>query len=141
MDIRSNATVGKTFPKIASGESIEVVKIRIARASTQFVAVVGEFRTAEKLLSAWGNCSNDYFECDFEITFLDGFVFCGRYELWKKSKTRPSFSTFVKKSLLAAQCLDCSTSELLSTTNELDGEDGRANLSVPILSRYVIDGT
>ncbi|GGC66787.1 hypothetical protein [Undibacterium terreum] len=85
----------------ADDEKIDVSKIKVSQPGLQLVAVLGEFRAADRLVSAWAQCCTDYFVCDFEVTFIDGFVFSGRYESWRKSRSRPPLSAYIKMQLNA----------------------------------------
>jgi len=76
-------------------EKIDVTKIRIMQSKEQ-VAVVGEFRAADRLLWSWADCAQDAVRCDFEVVFQDGYVYRGRYEFSRRSRSRPSLSKFVR---------------------------------------------
>lgn len=77
-------------------EKIDVTKIRITLAGIH-AAVLGEFRAADRLLSAWADDVKDIFEVDFEVTFQDGYAYCGHYAYRRRSRGRPSLSKFVQR--------------------------------------------
>ncbi|KAB8044602.1 hypothetical protein [Janthinobacterium aquaticum] len=82
------------------GEKIEVAHIRIGRANAQR-AVLGAFREADRLLGTWVDAVRSDMQFDFEVTFIDGYVFKGRYEFWRKSRRRPSLSRHVGEAFAA----------------------------------------
>lgn len=83
-------------------EKIDVAHIRIRHHSLQ-VAVLGAFREADRLLTAWAGSASEYVEFDFEVTFIDGYVFTGRYPFWRKSRSRPSLSKYVRRLFASLQ--------------------------------------
>lgn len=87
-------------------EPIEVCRIRLMQAAGT-CAVVSEFRTADAVLDRWvgrergrvngkNTRSPARREFDFEITFVDGYTFCGCYEFWRGARRRPSLTQFVR---------------------------------------------
>lgn len=81
-------------------EKIEVAHIRIGRANSQR-AVLGAFREADRLLGTWVDAVRSDMQFDFEVTFIDGYVFKGKYEFWRKSRRRPSLSRHVGEAFAA----------------------------------------
>lgn len=80
----------------AFAELIDVTQIRISQAHAH-VAVLGEFRAADRLLWTWAECAPEYVEIDFEISFQDGYTYAGRYGFRRRSRSRPSLSKFVRR--------------------------------------------
>jgi hypothetical protein len=82
----------------APGEAIDVARIRLTQdAGTS--AVVSEFRTADRVLDRWvgrGRHGAAHREFSFEITFVDGYTFCGCYAFWRGARRRPSLTLFVR---------------------------------------------
>jgi len=79
-------------------EPIDVRRIRLV-APAGACAVVSEFRTADQVLARWidherGGKTRRQFS--FEITFVDGYTFCGCYEFWRGARRRPSLTRFVR---------------------------------------------
>ena len=74
-------------------EKIDVTQIRITQAGCH-AAVLGEFRAADRLLSAWADGVKD-FAVDFEVKFEDGYAYRGHYAYRRRSRGRPSLSKFV----------------------------------------------
>lgn len=88
----------QTHPSFPPDEKIEAVRIRLHGAA-QTMAVLSEFRTADRLLASWLDRSNGAASVDFQVTFCDGFVFCGCYRHRKRKRNRPALSAFVRSSL------------------------------------------
>lgn len=80
-------------------EKIDVATIRL-KGSARAVAVLGEFRAADRLLASWLLQARGPRSFDFEVTFIDGCVLCGCYEYRKWSKCRPSLSSFVREAMV-----------------------------------------
>lgn len=78
-------------------EKVGVSKIRIRQARVQATAILGSFVAADKLLRAWAACTHDYFECEFEILYLDGYHVSGLYPIWQKCTTRQSLGAYVRR--------------------------------------------
>lgn len=78
-------------------EKVGVSKIKIRQVRAQATAVLGTFVAADKLLRAWAQCSPEYFECEFEIMYLDGFQVSGLYPMWQKCTTRQSLGAYVRR--------------------------------------------
>lgn len=94
------------MPATATLEAIDVRRIRLAQA-TGTTAVVSEFRTADQVLARWtareGGAKTPrrvVRQFTFEITFTDGYTFCGCYEFRRGSsngtRRRPSLTHFVR---------------------------------------------
>lgn len=86
-------------------EKIDVAHIRLID-DARCLAVLGEFRAADRLLVSWlQQQARAPRTVDFEVTFNDGCVFCGRYQPLGDAKRRPSLSAFVRHelALLSAQ--------------------------------------
>jgi hypothetical protein len=95
-------------------EPIDVRRIRLI-APAGACAVVSEFRTADQVLARWidherGAKTRRRFTFDiiFEITFDDGYRFCGCYEFWRGARRRPSLTRFVQAVFHAAGVADLS---------------------------------
>jgi hypothetical protein len=78
-------------------EKVGVSKIRIRQPRVQATAILGSFVAADKLLRAWASCTHDYFECEFEILYLDGYHVSGLYPIWQKCTTRQSLGAYVRR--------------------------------------------
>jgi hypothetical protein len=124
---------------LSDEEKIAVAKIRISHPSLKLAAALQDFRAADKLLLAWSTYCNEYFCCDYEITFLDGFVLHGKYETWKKSRTRPTLSTSVRALLSSFTCTQ--KDQIFSPENFLTQKmDVKISSSANFFDRYEIDG-
>ena len=77
-------------------EAIDIVRIRLS-AGPHAVVVLGEFRAADRLLVDWARQQRGG-GCEVEVTFLDGYVFRGRYD-YRNDGGRPSVSQFVRRTL------------------------------------------
>jgi hypothetical protein len=97
----TNATNAAVAP---SDEKIDVAHIRLVD-DDRCVAMLGEFRAADRLLVSWKQQAKARRTVEFEITFNDGCVLCGRYRYGESAKRRPSLSAVVRHelALLAAQ--------------------------------------
>lgn len=85
-------------PCTAHFEPIEVRRIRLMQAAGTS-AVVSEFRAADQVLARWIGCERGRAarrEFSFEITFTDGYTFCGCYEFWRSARRQPSLTRFVR---------------------------------------------
>lgn len=109
-------------------EPIDVRRIRLSQPAGAS-AVVSEFRTADKVLAHWidGDRGSRPARADrrlfsFEITFVDGYTFCGSYEFWRGARRRPSLTQCVRSLFNAMAAPACGASAV-------------------DLSRYAIDAT
>jgi len=84
-------------PHACKEEKVGVAKIRISQSQAHATAILGSFVAADKLLRAWATGSNDYFECEFEIVYLDGYQLSGSYPMWQKCTTRQSLGAYVRR--------------------------------------------
>ncbi|WP_394780245.1 hypothetical protein [Undibacterium sp.] len=121
-----------------SDEKIDVAQVRIFQPSLQMSAVLGEIRLADRLLNAWADCCNDYFFCEFEVTFVDGLIFRGEYEAWRKSRRWPSLATYIKTHLVS---LLAGRQGGFKQMDSRDQDPRFANLELPdiFLQQYAID--
>lgn len=78
-------------------EKVGVAKIRIRQERARTTAVLGSFVAADKLLRSWATGPQDYFECEFEILYLDGYRVSGLYPMWQKCTTRQSLGAYVRR--------------------------------------------
>ena len=86
-------------PSQRRAEKVGVAQIRIRQQAASSTAVLGSFIAADKLLKAWASDMRDYFECEFEIRYLDGSRLSGLYPMWQKSTTRQSLGAYVRRVL------------------------------------------
>lgn len=86
--------------KAVSDEKIEAIRIRM-REATHSTAVLAEFRAADRVLAGWLARSGTEISIDFQVTFCDGFVFCGCYHFRKLKRCRLSLTNHVRTSLEA----------------------------------------
>lgn len=84
-------------PSQRRAEKVGVAQIRIRQQAASSTAVLGSFIAADKLLKAWASDMRDYFECEFEIRYLDGSRLSGLYPMWQKSTTRQSLGAYVRR--------------------------------------------
>lgn len=85
-------------PGCDPSEPIDVRRIRLVQAAGTS-AVVSEFRAADQVLARWIGCERGRAarrEFTFEITFVDGYTFCGCYEFWRSARRQPSLTRFVR---------------------------------------------
>lgn len=85
-------------------EKIDAVRICLM-GQKHTMAVLGEFRSADRLLAAWAGQATRTISVDFRVTFFDGFVLCGCYHYRGRARRKPSLSTFVRATLDAAPSL------------------------------------
>jgi hypothetical protein len=82
-------------------DTCEMERICVAHIRMQtgdHVAILGEFREADRLLAFWiDRAAQDFLEFRFEIAFQDGFVFRCQHDFWRRSRLRPSLSKLVRK--------------------------------------------
>ena len=81
-------------------EKIDAVRIRLMDAA-HTTAVLGEFRSADRVLAGWLAQATHAISIDFQVTFFDGFVLCGCYQSRRRAKCAPSLSNFVRAALEA----------------------------------------
>jgi len=84
-------------PSQRRAEKVGVAQIRIRQQAARSTAVLGSFVAADKLLKAWASDMRDYFECEFEIRYLDGSRLSGLYPMWQKATTRQSLGGYVRR--------------------------------------------
>ena len=89
-----------TTTSIDAAEQIDVARVCI-RAASRRVAVFGEMRAADRALLAWREGGVEPCKVDVEVTFVDGYVFCGCYEYARRGK-RPSVAGFLRRAFDAA---------------------------------------
>jgi hypothetical protein len=89
-----------TYSMLSNGapppdEQIDVLRVRLSHCDRS--AVVSELYAADMLLATWATDLDKTRTLDFEVTFADGYTFCGSYEHGRYRKTRrPSLSRFVR---------------------------------------------
>lgn len=99
--IRSNNQAAKRALEPGAGgadEAIDIARIRLS-AGARTVAVLGELRAADRLLLSWVQQAGGDCKFDVEVTFLDGFVCYGCYEVQRCRRGRPSLGEFVRLAL------------------------------------------
>lgn len=87
-------------------EKIDAVRICLM-GRQHAMAVLGEFRAADRVLAGWVAQTRHTISVDFRVTFCDGFVLCGCYHYRRRTRRKPSLSTFVRATLAAAPGLAC----------------------------------
>jgi hypothetical protein len=82
-------------------DAYEIERISVAQIRMQtggHVAIVGEFREADRLLMSWlDHATQDFLEFRAQIVFQDGFVFHFHYDFGRCSRRRPSLSKLVNE--------------------------------------------
>ena len=73
---------------------IDVVRIKLWNCGAA-TAILTDFRSADRVLATW-TCNPERRPVDFEITFFDGYVMRGSYELTLKKRGKRSFSSHLK---------------------------------------------
>lgn len=86
------------LPATFDDEKIDAVRIRLTGQS-RAMAVLAEFRSADRVLACWLAQARQPVSIDFQVTFCDGFVLCGCYQLRRRSRCKPSLSNFVRATL------------------------------------------
>ena len=98
LTLKADRMMPSTTPAIPC-EAIDVARIRLIQTAGTS-AVVSEFRTADRVLDRWvgrGRQGEAHRAFRFEITFVDGYTFCGCYEFWRAARRRPSLTLFVRR--------------------------------------------
>lgn len=83
-------------------DAIDVARIRLTAGACRF-AVVDDLRTADRVLLEWMEQAGGWGSIDVEVTFIDGWVFRGAYQLKRRPACRPSLSRFVGRALDALE--------------------------------------
>jgi hypothetical protein len=76
-------------------EKIDAVRIRLT-GHARAMAVLAEFRSADRVLAGWIAQARQPVSIDFQVTFCDGFVLCGCYQYRRRSRCKPSLSNYVR---------------------------------------------
>jgi hypothetical protein len=79
----------------AANEPIDVMRIKLTRPSGT-TAVVAELWAADSVLLQWAQSNGLERELNFEVTFVDGYIFRGRFKFAKNKPRRPSLSRLVR---------------------------------------------
>lgn len=92
-------------------EKIDAVRICLM-GEPHAMAVLGEFRSADRVLARWLAQTTHAISVDFQVTFFDGFVLCGCYQFRRRAGRNPSFRNHVRAALdavpdLARYSIDC----------------------------------
>jgi hypothetical protein len=99
-------------------EMVGVNLIRLVERERNVCAVLRSFSAADKVLVAWSLEFGGVFDCDFEITYIDGHKVSGRYRFSPKGSTKPALTKHIR-----AVALGGCSGESCSVTRGLKGYD------------------
>lgn len=88
-----------------SGDEAEMVGvnlIRLIERPRNVCAVLRSFSAADKVLVAWSLEFGGIFDCDFEITYGDGYKVSGNYLFSPKGSAKPALTRHIRAVALGA---------------------------------------
>lgn len=85
-------------PDTCACEKIDAVRICLM-GELHTMAVLAEFRSADRVLARWLACSTHAIRVDFKVTFFDGFVLCGCYQRRRRAKSVLSFTNYIRATI------------------------------------------
>jgi hypothetical protein len=91
------STIRPAVRAISGEEHVDVVQIRLWNADSA-MALVGEFRCADRVLADWGRSSGRD-PVRFEVRFADDYVVRGAHEFFRNGKRRCLLTTHVRRLL------------------------------------------
>ena len=77
-------------------EMVGVNLIRLIERQRNVCTVLRSFSAADKALVAWSLEFGGIFDCDFEITYGDGYKVSGRYRFSPKGSTKPALTRHIR---------------------------------------------
>ncbi|MCC2957547.1 hypothetical protein LK542_18165 [Massilia sp. IC2-477] len=86
---------------IPGSEKIGVRLIRVTEGRWRISAIVRSFSAVDRVLMEWSNRSGGQLECQFEITYSDGYQISGDYRFKRKGTRRPALTRHVQASARA----------------------------------------
>lgn len=110
-------------------EKIGVRLIRLTEGRWRTSAIVRSFSAVDRVLMEWSNRSGGQLECQFEITYNDGYQISGDYRFKRKGTSRPALTRHVRASARAL-------GQGLGDINKVRGLTARA---LDFLERYETD--
>ncbi len=79
------------------GEPIDVARIRLMGPCLKH-AVLGELRAADRMVSSWiASAQHGQLDYEYEVVFLDGYVFKGKHSIASVAKRQQLFSSHLRK--------------------------------------------
>lgn len=114
------------FAKKFAHEMIGVCKIKLRRPSTQTMAVLSCFISADKLLRDWAADVPGSFECDFQIHYLDGSELSGRIARRRGNRGCLSLGAFVRQAIMEIGNTAPETISILRFERRLGGQGTRS---------------
>ncbi|NNG22004.1 hypothetical protein [Telluria aromaticivorans] len=86
---------------IAALEKIGVRLIRLTEGRLHASAIVRSFSAVDRVLVDWSIRTGGQLECQFEITYNDGYQISGDYRFKRKGSSRPALTRHVRASAQA----------------------------------------
>jgi hypothetical protein len=101
--IRANSSALANSAEVESEhEKIGIARIKLRHSHLQLTAVLAGFFEVDRMLAAWNTQAAVPVQCEFEVSFTDGNLIRGSYELWHRARGRPSLCNFIRTCLLPA---------------------------------------
>jgi hypothetical protein len=97
----SESASAKTTSAIEA-EMVGVNLIRLLERPRNSCAVLRTFSAADKILVDWSLQFGGIFDCEFEITYGDGYKVSGNYRFAQKGSTKPALTRHLRSVALAA---------------------------------------
>jgi hypothetical protein len=79
-DFPARASVAKTDNE---HEKIGIARIKLHHSQLQLTAVLAGFVEVDRRLTIWNKQADVPAQCEFEVTFTDGKLIRGSYQLWR----------------------------------------------------------
>lgn len=90
------------IPYAIEDEMVGVNLIRLLERPRNSCAVLRTFSAADKILADWSLEFGGIFDCEFEITYSDGYKVSGNYRFAQKGSTKPALTKHLRSVALAA---------------------------------------
>lgn len=99
------STFEPAHPEVTSVHEAEMVGvnlIRLLERPRNASAVLRSFSAADKILAEWSLKFGGIFDCEFEITYSDGYTVNGNYRFAQKGSAKPALTRHLRSVALAA---------------------------------------
>lgn len=97
MQSATNSVSNSVRKPIFGDEKIGVSCIRIRKAGSNYMMVLRSIWCADKCVQSWLDADRAACNCDFEITFEDGFVLTGRYGVGRAARRKSALISHIRK--------------------------------------------
>lgn len=103
-DFKSTSKPGpaESTPVLDEVEMVGVNLIRLLERPRNACAVLRSFSAADKILVDWSLEFGGIFDCQFEITYSDGYKVSGIYRFTQKGSAKPALTRHLRSVALAA---------------------------------------